>query len=50
VEAILPIKCEIPYLKLAIELLPNTYVEEECLLYLMQLDETRRDSTLVIEA
>jgi hypothetical protein len=28
-EAILPIECEIPSLKLAVELLPNTYVEEE---------------------
>jgi hypothetical protein len=40
VEAILPIECEIPYLKLAVELLPNTSAEEERLLYLMQLDET----------
>jgi hypothetical protein len=50
VEAILPIECEIPSLKLAFELLPNTYAEEERLLYLMRLDETRRDATLVIEA
>jgi hypothetical protein len=35
VEAILPIECEIPSLKLAVELLPNTSAEEECLLYLM---------------
>ena len=48
-EESLPIECEIPSLKLAIELLPNTSVEEEHLLYLMQLDETRRDSVLVIE-
>jgi hypothetical protein len=39
-EAILPIECEIPSLKLAIELLPNTSAKEECLLYLMRLDET----------
>jgi hypothetical protein len=50
VEAILPIECEIPSLNLAVELLPNTSVEEECLLYLMRLDETRHDATLVIEA
>jgi hypothetical protein len=50
VEAILPIECEIPSLKLVVELLPNTSAEEEHLLYLMQLDETRRDATLVIEA
>jgi hypothetical protein len=49
-EAILPIECEIPSLKLAVKLLPNTSVEEERLLYLMQLDETRRDATLVIES
>jgi hypothetical protein len=49
-EAILLIECEIPSLKLAIKLLPNTSAEEEHLLYLMQLDETRRDATLVIEA
>jgi hypothetical protein len=50
VEAILSIECEIPSLKLAVELLPNTSAEEERLLYLMRLDETRRDATLVIEA
>jgi hypothetical protein len=49
VDAILPIECEIPSLKLAVELLPNTSAEEERLLYLMQLDETRCDATLVIE-
>jgi hypothetical protein len=49
-EAILPIECEIPSLKLVVELLPNTSAEEECLLYLMRLDETRHDATLVIEA
>jgi hypothetical protein len=49
IESILPIECEIPSLKLAVELLPNTSAEEERLLYLMQLDETRRDATLVIE-
>jgi hypothetical protein len=49
-EAILPIECKIPSLKLVVELLPNTSAEEECLLYLMQLHETRRNATLVIEA
>jgi hypothetical protein len=48
-EAILPIECEIASLVLAVKLLPNTSVEEEHLLYLMQLDETRCDATLVIE-
>ena len=48
-EATLPIECEIPSLKLAVELLPNTSPEEECLLYLERLDETHRFVALVIE-
>jgi hypothetical protein len=48
-EAILLIECEIPSLKLAIELLPNTFAKEERLLYLMQLEKIHRDATLVIE-
>jgi transposase InsO family protein len=50
VEAILPIECEIPSLKLVVELLPNTSAEEERLLYLMRLGKTRRDTTILIEA
>jgi hypothetical protein len=46
----LPIECEIPSLKLAVELLPNTFAEEEHLSYLMQLGETCRNATLVVEA
>jgi hypothetical protein len=49
IEVVFPIECEIPSFKLAIELLPNTSGEEEHLLYLMQLDETHHDATLVIE-
>ena len=49
-EATLPIECEIPSLKLAIELLPNTTPLEERLLYLESLDETRRLASLAIEA
>jgi hypothetical protein len=49
IEVIFPIECEIPYLKLVFKLLPNTTVEEERLLYLMQLDKTHRDVALVIE-
>jgi hypothetical protein len=49
IQSILSIESEIPSLKLVVELLLNTSVEEECLLYLMQLDETRRDAALVIE-
>ena len=46
-EANLPIECEIPLLKLDVELLPNTSPE---LLYLERLDETCRLAALVIEA
>eukprot|EP00253_Pinus_taeda_P017075 PITA_17075 len=49
-EATLPIECEIPSLKLAIELLPETTPAEERLLYLERLDETRRLACLAIEA
>jgi hypothetical protein len=49
IEVVLLIECEIPSLKLAIELLPNTSSSEERLLYLMQLDKTCHDTTLVIE-
>jgi hypothetical protein len=49
IEAIQSIECKIPYLKLVVELLPNTSTEEEHSLYLMQLDETNHDVTLVIE-
>jgi hypothetical protein len=48
-EVVLPIECEIPSLKLVVQLLPNTSIEEERLLYLTQLDETYHDATLVIE-
>eukprot|EP00253_Pinus_taeda_P007321 PITA_07321 len=49
-EATLPIKCEIPSLKLAVELLPDTTPVEECLIYLERLDETHRLASLAIEA
>jgi hypothetical protein len=49
IEFVLPIECEIPSLKLVVELLSNTFVEQERIFYLMQLDETRHDATLVIE-
>ena len=49
-EVVLPIQCQIPSLKLAIELLPNTSTEEERFLYLTSLCETRRDVALVNEA
>eukprot|EP00253_Pinus_taeda_P008535 PITA_08535 len=49
-EATLPIECEIPSLKLAVEFLPDTTPVEEHLLYLERLDETRRLASLAIEA
>eukprot|EP00253_Pinus_taeda_P003103 PITA_03103 len=49
-EATLPIECEIPSLKLVVELLPETTPAEEQLLYLERLDETRRLASLAIEA
>lgn len=49
-EATLPFECEIPSLKLAVELLPNTTPVEERLLYLERLDETRHLASLAIEA
>eukprot|EP00253_Pinus_taeda_P003277 PITA_03277 len=49
-EATVPIECEIPSLKLAVELLPNTTLVEERLLYLEGLDKTRRLASLAIEA
>ena len=48
-EVVLPIKCEIPSLPMAIELLPATSEEEKRLLYLAQLDENRRDAALAIK-
>ena len=49
-EATLPIEFGIPSLKLSLELLPDTLPEEECLLYLERLNETRHLASLVIEA
>eukprot|EP00253_Pinus_taeda_P026774 PITA_26774 len=49
-EATLPIECEIPSLRLAIELFSNTTPVEERLLYLERLDETRQLASLAIEA
>ena len=49
-EATLPIECDIPSLKLAIKLLPNTTPVEEHLLYLERLDETCQLASLDIEA
>ena len=48
-EAILPIQCQIPSLKLAVKLLLDTSTGEEIFLYLNNLYETRRDVALVNE-
>ena len=48
-EVTLPIECEIPSLKLVIELLRNTTTKEECFLYFIKLNETCRDVTLANE-
>jgi hypothetical protein len=48
-ESILPIECEIPSLKLAIELLPDTTDLEEHLVHLENLDEKHRDASTTIE-
>jgi hypothetical protein len=50
IEAVLPIECEIPSLKLKVELLPHTFAEEEQFLYLSKLDKTCHDVALVNEA
>ena len=39
VESVLPVECEIHSLKLAIEILPDTFALEESLVHLEQLDE-----------
>ena len=38
--AVLPIECEIPSMKLAVEILPNTSIEEYHFLDITNLDET----------
>ena len=48
-EPIFPSKCEIPSLKLAIDLLPDTSSLEECLLHLEHLDEQCRDAATMNE-
>jgi hypothetical protein len=49
IEVVLPIECEIPSLKLEVEILPHTSAEEEHFLHLTRLDETHRDVALVNE-
>ena len=49
VESVLPVECEIPSLKLAIELLPDTSTLHEHLVHLEKLDEKRRDALVDLE-
>ena len=44
VEAVTPIECEIPSLKIAIHVLPDTNELEEHLVHLKHLDEQHRDA------
>ena len=43
------VECEIPSLKLSIELLPDTSPLEERLVHLEQLDEKHRDALVALE-
>ena len=49
-EAVFPIECQIPSLKLAVQLLPNTSTLEEWLVHLEQLNDQHRDAALANEA
>ena len=49
VQAIFLIECEIPSLKLVVQLLPETSALEARLVELKQLDETRRDAATANE-
>ena len=49
-EAIFSIECEIPSLKLVVQLLPETSALEARLVELEQLDESRRDAATTNEA
>ena len=48
VESVFPVECEIPSLKLVIELLPDTSLLEECLVHLEQLDEQCQDALVAL--
>ena len=50
IEVVLPIECEIPSMKLKVELIPHTSAKEERFLYLTKLDETLHDVALINEA
>lgn len=49
-ESIFPIECEIPSIKLAVELPPKTSTLEERLVHFEHLNEQHRDVTIINEA
>ena len=49
VESILLVECEIPSLKLSVELLPDTFALEQHLVHLEHLDEQRQDALVALE-
>jgi len=49
IDVLLPIECEIPSLKLVVQLLPETSILEECLVHLKHLNENQRDVAMVNE-
>ena len=49
-EVVFLIECEILSLKVAIKILPNTTTEEECFVYLTNLDETHWNASLSNES
>ena len=49
VDSILAVECEIPSLKLSVELIPDTSPLEERLVHLEQLDEQSRDALVTLE-
>ena len=49
VESILSVECEIPSLKLFVDILPETSALEERLVHLEQLDEQHQDALVALE-
>ena len=49
VESVFSVECEMPSLKLAIEILPDTSALEEHLVHLEQLDEQGRDALVALK-
>ena len=49
-EAVTPVECEIPSLKISIHVLPDTTELEEHLLHFENLDEQRKDALTTNEA